>query len=311
MHASLFFLSLAVSVFILIEKSGKSDNVQSAAVLKPPHIVVERGYVDQERGCWHNTTVTNFKECFVACAKMESCMLAYFPNVCTLCEEGVFLPNNESPRLIGMKNIKNKISDFCPNTPTSFNYTAAKSKGTSTEIFTTPEATRTTSPCPEGYKMFQRRNDKICLGVEYDSNAFTKAKGVLMCSKVGGFISGPDSSDERDYLRDNVMKRMETSITAYAGVGIWIDGSKKKDCVGLPTGCKTTSSFDYADKTMQNLGGYLFYKGQPDGLLGLQDCLQMMVIKNDQNGLIDDQGCVSLYGYGVRSSAVACAKIIS
>ncbi|CAS00957.1 Protein CBG26940 [Caenorhabditis briggsae] len=106
---------------------------------------------------------------------------------------------------------------------------------------------------------------------------------------------------------------MESSITAFMGVGIWIDGDKKKECVKpiVTKLCQNITAFDVSDKTMQRLGGYHFFRGQPDGILGRQMCLQMMVTKNDQNGFLDDQGCLSLYGYGVQSLTVACAKIIS
>ncbi|ULT86888.1 hypothetical protein L3Y34_006550 [Caenorhabditis briggsae] len=85
---------------------------------------------------------------------------------------------------------------------------------------------------------------------------------------------------------------MESSITAFMGVGIWIDGDKKKECVKpiVTKLCQNITAFDVSDKTMQRLGGYHFFRGQPDGILGRQMCLQMMVTKNDQNGFLDDQG---------------------
>ncbi|CAO4367043.1 unnamed protein product [Caenorhabditis nigoni] len=206
----------------------------------------------------------------------------------------------------------NKTTNLCRDIKTVFNYTDGDLENATTTIETTQMlTTRTPSTCPDGYKMFQRKTVQVCLGVEYDVKTFNKPRAMEMCSNIGGFISGPDSLEERDYLRDTVMEMRKSSITAFRGVGIWVDGDKKKECVGLSAECKTLSSFVFLDETMQSLGGYHFYKGQPDGILGLQNCLQLMVIKNGQNGFLDDQGCASPYGYGVVSSAIACAKIIS
>ncbi|EGT43754.1 hypothetical protein CAEBREN_08405 [Caenorhabditis brenneri] len=298
---ALFFQpSVSSNTELISQDASISMTIFPTAILIHNKGCFETLYVSEDR-------LLRNKECIMRCAKNVSCESVYFDEVsCYLCSYGDIAA--VTPSIDGVGAAVKTLEEDRPLCGQN-SYTLPR---LTTVIASTQEGVSTTTPkpCDANYKLFLRGETSYCLGIEYQSlsTTITKFDGMSLCDKRGGFITGPNTIEERNFLRDQTLTIFKTEITSMTGVGVWTDGNRSDQCSSssslLMKECSTMKAFEFNDKSLDNLTGYTFVAGQPDSIA--QKCLQLLVSLNADNGLFDDQTCDSHWGFYVLSKAVAC-----
>ncbi|KAF1752727.1 hypothetical protein GCK72_019282 [Caenorhabditis remanei] len=288
--------------------------------------------------------------CAALCGNNETCELFYWKQeTCFICPYGNVetVEVNEDGFPIGIKSqpedepvcptsnitLPVRLSTFSNYSSTSphFNFSSLVSS-TTTALKTTARltfkatTTKRTTPvpvCRENYAHFLRGTADYCIGIEVSQtlSTITKDQGIELCEKVGGRITGPNTIQERDFLRDTTTQIFGNRLSPY-GVGVWIDGSRTEECDGgnaiFISTCSNITAFTFSDSTLKDRFGYMFITGQPDGAYSSQNCLQLMVTTNNINGLVDDlhdgwlfkQSELGMLLLALRCSLIGCTYAV-
>ncbi|CAL2044287.1 unnamed protein product [Caenorhabditis brenneri] len=283
-----------------------SQNASISMTIFPTAILIHN------KGCFETLYVSEdrllrYKECVMRCAKNISCELVYFDEVsCYLCAYGDIAAVTPSTDGVAAA-VKTLEEDgpLCGQNSYTFPRLTTMIASTQEDVLKT-----TPKPCDANYKLFLREEKEYCIGIEYQSlsTTITKSDGMSLCDKRGGFITGPNTIEERNFLRDQTSTIFKSEITILNGIGVWTDGNRNDQCSSssslLMKECSTIEAFEFDDESLTNLTGYNFVAGQPDSIA--QKCLQLLVALNAYTGLFDDQTCDSHWGFYVLSKAVAC-----
>ncbi|EFO99945.1 CRE-SRJ-32 protein [Caenorhabditis remanei] len=256
--------------------------------------------------------------CAALCGNNETCEVFYWKQeTCFICPYGNVktVEINEDGFPIGIKS-QPEDESVCPTSNITLPVrlsTFSNYSSTSPHFNFSSLVSSTTIPL----KTTSRLTTKI--EVSETLSTITKDQGIELCEKVGGRITGPNTIQERDFLRDTTTQIFGNRLSPY-GVGVWIDGSRTEECDGgnaifISTCSNITVSFlpltkwagsqwaldmrptyiirkliafTFSDSTLKDRFGYIFIPGQPDGAYSSQNCLQLMVTTNNINGLVDD-----------------------
>ncbi|KAF1756385.1 hypothetical protein GCK72_012838 [Caenorhabditis remanei] len=273
---------------------------------------------------WNDCVNYCFNEvyCVLAAGNDSSCIIYYFDTVF------------EVVRLEEMNGLKvamkiNSTSETCPeSTSTSFSNLTISDPTYPYTVFTYSisylddswkfdyNVTRT---CPPDWKLYNRPLSDYCLKLYGNPNAtYNQQQATDFCDTQNATLAGLESYEERNAMTSQGFAINLQDPRGLPYSGFWVSGIRKSSCSTLAevktTACNGTGGFDYTDKYLSTLSGYIWAPGNPDGVNAsgaYQNCVMLRTQTNGTLllGVVDDVQCTYTTGTAFDIHGFVCGKI--